>query len=258
MPKLVALDDGHGIHTAGKRTPIIPELGRSIRENEFNRAVVRLLKKELERSGFDTLLVASTDEDVSLKNRVDLANTRRADIYVSIHYNAFDGSFSGSNPSGIEIYVYPGTLNKESGKLANAVGKYLRQGTKQNWRGIKEANFYVLRESMMPAILTENGYMDNKNEALLMVDENFQLEVAIEHAKGICEYFNVSYVSAADNKSETGFTDVSPNASYAEAAKRAKDLGILKGYPDGRFLPDQTLTRKEFVLALMRLYDKLR
>ncbi|WP_079478879.1 N-acetylmuramoyl-L-alanine amidase [Halobacillus salinus] len=258
MPKLIALDDGHGMNTAGKRTPNIPELGRSIRENEFNRAVVKFLKQELERSGFDTLLVAPTDEDISLKKRVDLANQRKADIYVAVHYNAFDGSFSGSNPSGIEIYVYPGYLNRDAGKLATAVGKYLRQGTNQNWRGIKESNFYVLRETTMPAILTENGFMDNKTEALLMIDENFQREVAVEHAKGICEYFKVPYVAAAANVNQTGFRDVSPDAYYADAVNRAKELGILTGFPDGRFLPDTNLTRKDFAVALMRLYDKLK
>ncbi|WP_052158797.1 N-acetylmuramoyl-L-alanine amidase [Halobacillus sp. BBL2006] len=258
MPKLIALDDGHGMETLGKRTPVIPELGRSIRENEFNRAVVNFLKQELERCGFDTLLVAPTDEDISLQKRTDLANARKADIYVAVHYNAYDGSFSGQNPSGIEIYVYNGDLNRESGKLATAVGKYLRQGTKQNWRGIKEANFYVLRETNMPAILTENGFMDNKQEALLMIDEDFQREVAVEHAKGICEYFNVPYISASDNAAQTGFRDVSPDAYYANAVKRAKDLGLLNGYPDGRFLPDNSLTRKDFAVALMRLYDKLK
>lgn len=46
----------------------------------------------------------------------------------------------------------------------------------------------------MSAVLTGNGFMDNKREALLMLNRNFQREVAIEHAKGICEYFNVKYV----------------------------------------------------------------
>ncbi|ARI77792.1 N-acetylmuramoyl-L-alanine amidase [Halobacillus mangrovi] len=257
MTILIALDDGHGMNTAGKRTPFIPELGRSIKENEFNRAVVRILRQELERCGFATLLVAPTDEDIPLVKRTDLANVRKADIYVSIHYNAFDGSFSGQNPSGIEIYVYPGNLNAESGKLATAVGKYLRQGTKQNWRGIKEADFHVLRETNMPAILTENGFMDNKEEALLMINESFQREVAVEHAKGICEYFNVSYIPPS-NEDETDFSDVPPDSYYADAVKRAKDLGLLNGYPDGRFLPDKNLTRAEFAVALMRLYDKLK
>ena len=136
MPMLIALD--------GKRTPFIPEIGRSIRENDFNRAVVNLLKVELERCGFKTLLVSPTDEDTPLKQRTDTANSNKADAYISIHYNAFDETFSGENPSGMEIYVYNGQLNKESGKFANAVAKYLRQGTPQRFRVIKEANFQYL------------------------------------------------------------------------------------------------------------------
>ena len=193
MARLIALDDGHGMNTPGKRTPFIPEIGREIRENEFNKAVVNLLKIELERNGFNTLLVAPTDEDTSLQARTDLANSRNADAYIAVHYNASDGSFGGNNPSGIEVYVYLNNKDKESGKLASSIAKYLRQGTPQNFRGIMEADFHVLRETKMIAVLTENGFMDNKLEALLMINKNFQKEVAIEHAKGICEYFGVTY-----------------------------------------------------------------
>jgi N-acetylmuramoyl-L-alanine amidase len=198
MPKLIALDDGHGMSTPGKRTPYIPEIGRSIKENEFNREVVKYLKVELERCGFQTLLVAPTDADTPLTTRTNLANSKKADAYVAIHYNAFDGSFSGSNPSGIEIYVYLGHKNKEAGKLASSIAKYLRQGTPQNYRGILEADFHVLRETNMIAILSENGYMDSKFEALLMLDKDFQKEVAIEHAKGICDYYGVTYKPEED------------------------------------------------------------
>ncbi|MFZ0371124.1 MAG: N-acetylmuramoyl-L-alanine amidase [Halobacillus sp.] len=257
MPRLIALDDGHGIDTPGKRTPFIPEIGMSIHENEFNRAVVNFLKIELERCGFDTLLVAPTDVDTSLQQRTDLANSRNADAYISVHYNAFDGTFSGEDASGIEIFVYNGDLNNESGKLANAVAKYLREGTVQNFRGVKEENFHVLRETNMIAILTENGFMDNKREALLMIDRAFQMEVAVEHAKGICEYFNVAYVPAPV-PGGTGFNDV-PNDLYsATAIKRAKDLGLLDGYPNGNFGPNDSLKRGDFALVLMRLYDLLK
>ncbi|UOQ95550.1 N-acetylmuramoyl-L-alanine amidase [Halobacillus shinanisalinarum] len=194
MAYLIALDDGHGLETPGKRTPYIDSLGRSIKENEFNRAVVSFLEEELQRSGFDTLLVAPTDDDTSLSARTTRANDAGADAYISVHYNAFDGSFDGSNPSGIELYVYPGHLNREAGLLANSMAKHLREGTPQDFRGVKEANFHVLRETAMIAVLTENGFMDHPDEALLMIDPEFQREVAIEHAKGICDYFGINYV----------------------------------------------------------------
>lgn len=194
---LVALCDGHGIDTAGKRTPYIKSLGRSIKENEFNRAVVKFLDIELRRCGFKTLLVAPTDADTSLTARTKLAISKGAKAYISIHYDAFDGKFDGDakDPSGHSIFVYPGATSSK--KLANLIYGELRNGTTQKSRGVKEANFQVLRDTYkyMPAILSENGFMDNEREALLMVNEAFQKEVAIEHAKGICKYFGKPYVS---------------------------------------------------------------
>jgi len=193
--KLIALDDGHGMSTLGKRTPPIAELGgRVVLENEFNRAVVKFLDVELRRCGFNTLLVAPTDADTSLKARTDLANAKKADAYISIHYNALDGKFDGpdKDPEGLEVFYYPGSTSGK--KLAECVYKYLKQGTPQKLRGVKSADFHVLRETKMPAILSENGFMDNKREAMLMLDINFQKEVAREHAQGICEYFGVKYV----------------------------------------------------------------
>ena len=79
MTYLIALDDGHGMKTNGKRTPYIEEFGRFIHENEFNREVVRIMDKELRRLGFKTLLVAPTDYDTPLQERTDLANKMKAD-----------------------------------------------------------------------------------------------------------------------------------------------------------------------------------
>ena len=182
---LIALDDGHGIDTAGKRTPIIPELGRVIKENEFNRAVVKFMNEQLRFIGFRTLLVAPTDADTSLVARTNLANSKGADSYCSIHYDAM-GNVWGS-AEGHSIFVYPGSSTSK--KFAECVAEFLKQGTEQKWRGIREQNFHVLRETKMPCILSENGFMDNKREALLMIDSDFQKEVAREHVQGICKIF---------------------------------------------------------------------
>lgn len=195
---LVALDDGHGIQTAGKRTPIIPELGRYIPENEFNRAVVKLMDKLLKDIGFRTLLVAPTDDDTTLKARTDLANAQKADIYISIHYDAMGSTWGTAE--GHSIFVYPGSTTSK--KLAESIAEFLKQGTSQKWRGIKEQNFHVLRETKMPSILSENGFMDNPREARLMIDTDFQKEVATEHVKGICKYFGVTYTEQGDENTE--------------------------------------------------------
>ena len=196
MKKLVAISDGHEMTTSGKRTPPITELnGYQIRENEFNKAVALILEQELLRCGFNVLNVSSTDND-SLEERVQRANNSKADIFVAIHYNAFDGSFDDYDPEGIEVHVYG--LGGEAEKLAKCIIEELVQGTEQKNRGVKVNNFYVLRETKMPAVLSENGFMDNKREALLMLNSVFQNEVAKEHARGICKYFGVEYVSVDD------------------------------------------------------------
>lgn len=195
MTKLIALCDGHGMQTAGKRTPLISELGRFIHENEFNRAVVKLLDVELKRCGFRTLLVAPNDSDTPLDTRINLANKANADAYISVHYNAFDGTFAGPDPEGISVHIFPGST--VSRKLAECVHAELIKGTKQKNRGIISSNFAVLRDTKMMAILSENGFMDNKREAMMMIEPSFQKEVAVEHAKGICKCFNVAYKAEA-------------------------------------------------------------
>ena len=193
MSYLIALDDGHGMSTSGKRTPYIEELGRFVHENEFNNAVVGYLNLALQRCNLKTVLVAPTDADTSLASRVNTANSLKADLYISIHYNALDGVFDGNDPSGLSVYHYPTSVNGK--KLATCIHKYLVNGTKQIDRGIKTAGFYVLKYTDMPAVLSENGFMDNKTEALLMVNVDYQKEVAEEHCQGICEYLGIEYVS---------------------------------------------------------------
>lgn len=225
---LIALDDGHGMQTAGKRTPPIPELNnRVIHENEFNRAVVNYLSEELKRCGIKTILVAPTDSDTSLSARTNLANSKKVDLYISVHYNAFDGSFGGKDPSGLSVHYYP--RSTKSRKLAECVHNYLKQGAKQIDRGIVESNFYVLRKTKMPAILTENGFMDNKREAMLMIDEDFRKEVAREHAKGICEYLGVKYIN--EKKESDVIYRVQVGAySNQDNANRVRERLKLLGY----------------------------
>lgn len=206
MKKLIALDDGHGITTSGKESPIILSLNRKIKENEFNRAVIKFLDEDLKRCGFNTLLVAPTDEDTPLQVRTDLANNKKADAYISIHYNALDGKFDGKgrDPEGQSIHIYPNSAN--SMRLAKCIHNYLVKGTVQKDRGIIESNFHVLRETNMASILSENGFMDNEYEASLMLNEKFQREVAEEHCKGICDYFGVKFIERVSSVEPTYYS----------------------------------------------------
>lgn len=189
--KLIALDDGHGMQTAGKRTPFIPEINRFIHENEFNRAVVRLLNAELKRCGFKTVLTAPSDSDTPLATRVRTANNARADLFISVHYNALDGKFDGNDPEGFSAHIDPS--GGKSQKFAQIAIKHLSKGTLQKNRGVVKQQLYVTANTKMPAVLFELGFMDNKREALLMIDPAFQKECAVELAMAVCEYYNIAY-----------------------------------------------------------------
>lgn len=196
MTILIALDDGHGMETIGKRTPALPTLGgRQIRENEFNKAVVAIVDKELKRHGFKTILVAPTDADTPLATRVQTANKAKADAYISVHYNAGSGVLN-SNQGGIETYFYQGSAQSES--LARLIHTEMLKGTTQRNRGLKVGNhLYVVKNTNMPAVLLECGFMDNEREALLMIDPAFQKETADEIVRGICSHFGIKYVPEA-------------------------------------------------------------
>lgn len=186
---LVALDDGHGSNTPGKRTPEFPD-GTFMKENEFNSAVVNELKSILEFNGFDVLLVAPEKEDTPLQVRTDRANKAEADIYVSVHANAMKGSWGDWN--GIETYHFP--TSSKGKRLAKCVHEQLMMGTPFTDRGVKPANFHVLRETVMPAVLVECGFMDNLREATLLRSDKYRQECAMEIARGICNYFGKKFI----------------------------------------------------------------
>ena len=186
--KVIALGDGHGMETAGKRTPPLPD-GSIMKENEFNRSVVDKLDRKLRARGFKTVLVALGDKDISLSQRVKTANNAKADIFVSVHANAFGSGLNSSQ--GVETFCYK--FGGEGERLARAVHAQLIKGSKQKDRGVKEGNFQVIRETKMPAILIEAAFMTNPEEAKLLKSDKYREEVADEIYRGICDYFKVPY-----------------------------------------------------------------
>jgi len=192
----IAVDDGHGISTSGKQTP------DHYKENEFNHYTKLLLKKELEDNGFSVIDCSPTRDDNTLQSRCNIANNAGADIFVSIHYNAM-GSIWRKSGGGIETYYHD---NSEKGiKLAGCIHDELVKNTKLENRGIKsDTTLYknglaVLRNTNMPSVLVECGFMDIKSEAELMKSDKYRLECAREICKGICKYFGLVYNDGMKN-----------------------------------------------------------
>ena len=180
----IVLDAGHGYQTPGKRTP------DGMREYEFNRAVVNYARQELLRyENVQVLFTHSDERDVPLTERTNRANSWGANVFVSIHANAF-GNGGWNTAQGIETYVHNVSGSRSIG-VARTVHRQLIQATGRRDRGVKEANFHVLRETNMPAILCECGFMTYYPEAQLLKTESYRRTCAKAIADGLANYYNL-------------------------------------------------------------------
>ena len=197
MSKLIALDNGHGLNTPGKRTPIWTDGTKStytkkdfMHEWEFNRGVVKRLKTELERNGFRVLEVSPTEEDTSLSKRCRIANAAKADLFISVHANAL-GNRWNERVNGIETLT---ALSGEGLKAGRIIQKHMVEASGLRDRGMKDGSWLgVVRMTRMPAVLVECGFMDNPTEAKMLNMAEYRSIMAKAICRGICDYYNVDY-----------------------------------------------------------------
>lgn len=229
----IAIDDGHGMETAGKRTPAFSD-GSVMRENEFNRAVVSYLHDELIRNGFSVMLTAPEDTDISLATRVQRANAAHADYFISVHANAFGNGWNDAN--GVESFVH--ALNDaKTTSLARCVQHELVRETGLRDRGVKEnPTLYVLRKTTMPAVLCECGFMTNVIEAKLLKSDAYRKKCAVAICRGICSYTGKVYqeekslVSIGSVIIENRTEDVDLILWEGRNYLSARDVGEMFGY----------------------------
>src|SRR5690625_2392892 len=184
MTKVVAIDAGHGINTPGKRTP------DDEREWSFNSIVAQSIIENLKN--YDGIKTVRLDDptgkrDVPLRERTNKANNAKADILISCHHNANTGRWG--NWTGTETYHYP---NSTKGReLAQAVHPAVVKAYSLRNRGIKSANFHMLRESNMPAVLIEGGFMDSTIDIKKLRDNKVLNRAGKNVADAIARYFNL-------------------------------------------------------------------
>ena len=168
--KKIMLDAGHGPATPGKRTP-----DGSMLEFTFNSAVAGLAADMLRKEGIAVRFAHEAGRDVPLSERARKANSWGADAFISIHANAYGNGWNDA--SGIETYIYP-QAQKQSEILAGHMQGALVAACGRKNRGVKRANFAVVRETRMPAVLLECGFMTNKTEAALLKSGRYRLQCA--------------------------------------------------------------------------------
>ncbi|HAG42568.1 MAG TPA: hypothetical protein DCL31_03285, partial [Clostridium sp.] len=166
----VFIDPGHGGSDPGA-------IGlNKLTEKEVTLAVGMKVKSKLEAQGIKVQISRTTDVFVDLSPRAQIANIFGADAFVSIHNN----SFGDRSVSGTETYVYTGTGERinESKKLAGLVQNNLLNNLGSKNRGVKSADFAVVRQTYMPAILAELEFISNPTVEEKMRTDKFREDCA--------------------------------------------------------------------------------
>lgn len=174
----IYLDPGHGGSDPGAQ-------GNGLQEKNLTLAIATQIRSMLV-NGYDGVVVRmsrSSDRTMSLAQRTNDANAWGADFYLSIHINAGGGS-------GFESYIYP-NVGAPTTTYQNHIHDEVVKSISLRDRGKKRANFHVLRESRMPAMLTENGFIDNSSDAAKLKSNAFITSIARGHVNGIVKAFGL-------------------------------------------------------------------
>lgn len=192
---IVILDNGHGSNTKGKCSP-----DKSIYEWKYCREIVQDIYNQLVKEGIDARILVPEDNDISLKDRVKRANKIYNEgklkgyntILISVHLNAAGNGTQWMNASGWSGWVAETASNK-SVVLEQLLYKHAEEyGLKGNrsvpvdrcWR----ANFYICKNTLCPAVLTENMFQDNKDDVQLLLSDEGRNKIVQLHVNAIKEY----------------------------------------------------------------------
>jgi N-acetylmuramoyl-L-alanine amidase len=215
----IFIDPGHGGSDPGA-------VGNGLQEKNLTLQISLFLRDILvnEYEDVSIQLSRTSDQTVNLSQRTEAANNWGADYYLSIHVNAGGGT-------GFESYIYPGVGTPTTTYQGQIHEEILKQVDFFN-RGKKTANFHVLRETSMPALLTENGFIDRLEDAEKLKSSSFLNRIARGHANGLVRAFSLSKKPTTLYKVQIGAFS---NKSNADALSRE---AISKGFDSIVLLKD--------------------
>ena len=215
----IYLDPGHGGSDPGA-------VGNGLQEKDVNLKIALKVRDILNREyeGHDIKMSRIKDVTKSLNARTNEANAWGADYYLSIHINAGGGA-------GFESFIYNGSYSgkKETDRLRDIIHDVIMEEVDFKDRGKKEANFHVLRETAMPASLTENGFIDNPNDAQKLKSDAFLNRIARGHAEGLAKACDLKKKESKKESDVLYKVQVGAFANKSNAERLADELN-KKGY----------------------------
>lgn len=221
MEKIIIFDYGHGGKDSGAT------LGGRYEKND----VLKLgkdVKKVIEKHGVQVDETRKGDETISLNQRSVIANKKEYDFFISFHRNAFNGKAYG-----VETFTYILKKPKAVELATNINNGMVKVGFHD--RGVKNANFAVLRQTKADAVLMEVGFIDNVNDNKIY-DDNYNMLV-LEIAKGILKTLGITYKeSSSDSKENSSgseelfFRVVTGSFKDLKKAKQRVEQLEMKGF----------------------------
>lgn len=173
---IVAIDPGHG-----GRDPGAVGIGGLQEKNVVFPVSVRVAEL-LREAGVDVVMTRNSDLTLGLEPRVDIANNANATIFLSIHANAI--SMSRPDVNGVETYYY----SENGRRLASIIHANVQPASGLGNRGVKQARFFVLRNTSMPAALLELGFVTGAEDVVKLRDPAWQERISQAIARGLLEY----------------------------------------------------------------------
>ena len=185
---IICIDPGH----SGPVEPGACAFGQT--EATLALAISQLLATILKDEGHTVVLTREGDiEDDGLAFRADLANEQNADAFISVHCNA--AAYEAAK--GVEVWCYPGS--SAGNALAQAIDDTLEDSSYTTGRGVKSANFAVLRLTDMPAVLVECGFITNPDDLVILTNEDGQRVIARAIADGLLNWADCANLTGVDD-----------------------------------------------------------
>ena len=200
----ICLDAGHGGRDTGK-------IAKGYSEKTYTLLLCEELGRALKQKGFKVIYTRVRDQVVDLDDRINFANRRNADLFLSLHYNSATPDIHGvetycMTPAGAESSNAGGgdsakgnstgnTQNSKNMLLAYTMHRSILVNTGLADRGVKRARFLVLKNAKMPAVLVEGGFMTNPIEAKKIYDPQFRKRMASAIVEGVLAYQKIVEVA---------------------------------------------------------------
>lgn len=183
--RIIVIDPGHGGKDPGA-------VQNGVNEKDVNLAVSHKINEGLKNKGYTTIMTREDDVFIELKERANIANRNMADLFISIHSN----SNPNANVSGIQVLYHSkdktNVKKEETYNLANIIMEEIVKGTGAENKGLlAREKTVVIRDTNMPSVLIELGFLTNPNEAQLLNDEVYQELLAESIIRGIERYFEI-------------------------------------------------------------------